>query len=218
MTPSTCSHSNHPTGPHCPAWTRGLPSVERWAQASPTPPGAFSGRCELQTRARPLRRPNRVYLRLGLVFCLGILPTPHRGSPRHDEVSLGYPPLTCHRRTQTCTGWFHGFISVRRAGVSPAPAGILPASNTFRDRRHGRGCSSRRRRRPPRRAGRPPYPRPPATAAVRVFTQSASLGTPPETPLPSPPAWREILRNGDGNYHHERHLRPQQRVCESGML
>ena len=71
------------------------------------------------TPARPLRRPNRVYLRLGPVFCLGILPTPHRGSPRHDAVSLGYPPLTCHRRTQTCTGWFHGFISVRRTGVPP---------------------------------------------------------------------------------------------------
>src|SRR3954471_19929476 len=68
----------------------------------------------ISTPARPLQRPNRVHLRLGPVFCLGILPTP----PRGDAVSLSYPPLTCHRRTQTCTGWFHGFISVRRA---PAP-------------------------------------------------------------------------------------------------
>src|SRR5215207_11059100 len=66
--------------------------------------------------ARSLERPNRVHLRLGPAFCLGILPTP----PRGDAVSLSYPPLTCHRRTQTCTGWFHGFISVRSRGA-PAP-------------------------------------------------------------------------------------------------
>ncbi len=84
----------------------------------------------VSTPARPLQRPNRVHLRLGPVFCLGILSTPHRGFPRHDAVSLSYPPLTCHRRTQTCTGWFHGFISVRSTGVPPGvppvPAGVPP--------------------------------------------------------------------------------------------
>src|SRR5947209_5932385 len=75
----------------------------------------------ISTPARPLQRPNRVYLRLGPVFCLGILPTPLCS----DAVSLGYPPGACRRRTQTFTGWFHGFISVRRAGVPPAFEGVF---------------------------------------------------------------------------------------------
>src|SRR5580692_4535607 len=66
--------------------------------------------------ARPLFRPNRVHFRLGPVFCLGQLPTPHRC----DAVGLGYTVVARFNCTQTFTGWFHGFISARSAAVSAA--------------------------------------------------------------------------------------------------
>ena len=128
----------------------------------------------VSTPARPLQRPNRVHLRLGPVFCLGILSTPHRGFPRHDAVSLSYPPLTCHRRTQTCTGWFHGFISVRRAGVPPASEGVFARREyrtltgsqdrggiLFPSGRHGTRCYSRRAKTPSEAGGTPALPRGP---------------------------------------------------------
>ena len=61
--------------------------------------------------ARQTSWPYRVHFRLGLVFRLAQLPTTHRCA----AVALGYPSVPRPRRTQTFTGWFHGFISARSA-------------------------------------------------------------------------------------------------------
>ena len=61
--------------------------------------------------ARQTSWPYRVHFRLGLVFRLAQLPTTHRCA----AVALGYPSVPRPRRTQTFTGWFHGFISARNA-------------------------------------------------------------------------------------------------------
>src|SRR3954471_3448014 len=105
MTPSDRSHTNHPTEPTVQR-KRGScrPLVGLVAQASPTPPGDSSGRCDCSARSPPpplflpcpfrllgpLRRPNHVHLRLGPISRLGMLPTPHRSFPRHDAVCLGF--------------------------------------------------------------------------------------------------------------------------------
>src|SRR5947208_733446 len=127
MTPSTVLTPTTPQGrPSSLDTGAAVGRLSHWLRLRQHPP-ELSPADAISTPARPLQRPNRVYLRLGPVFCLGILPTPHRGFPRHDAVSLGYPPLTCHRRTQTCTGWFHGFISVRSTGVPPVRLGVPPS-------------------------------------------------------------------------------------------
>src|SRR6478735_7312086 len=59
--------------------------------------------------ARQMSWPYRVHFRLGLVFRLVQLPTTHRCA----AVALGYPSVPRFRRTQTFTGWFHGFINAR---------------------------------------------------------------------------------------------------------
>jgi hypothetical protein len=68
------------------------------------------------TRTRHPARPNQVHLRLGLVFRLGLLSTRSRGR----AVTLDYSEVAHLFRTQTFTGWFHGFISARRATASVA--------------------------------------------------------------------------------------------------
>src|SRR5580692_1607039 len=81
----------------------------------PHPPGLTPADAR-SPPARPLFRPNRVHFRLGPVFCLGQLPTSHHC----DAVGLGYTVVARFNWTQTFTGWFHGFISARRArGLPP---------------------------------------------------------------------------------------------------
>src|SRR5260221_14769602 len=52
----------------------------------------------ISTPVRPLQRPNRVYLRLGPVFCLGILPTP---APRLSSARRSFPWLPPSHMSQT---------------------------------------------------------------------------------------------------------------------
>ena len=104
------SHSNHPTGPTVQLGHGSCrQSVEPLAQASPTPPGALSGRCEFYASSPPAKAESS-----SLAFGTGLLPrdTPHP-APRLSPARRSFPWLPASYMSQAdsdlhwLVSWFH---------------------------------------------------------------------------------------------------------------
>ena len=125
--------------------------------------------------ARHALRPNRVHLRLGLAFRLGLLST----CPRGHAVALGYLEVARCFKTQTFTGWFHKRISARSAVTCRR---FPPREACRRDRTGSAGQNSPGKDGVPSRLnpnsgtpGRHYRPRPQGPGQRQTFTPGAQL-------------------------------------------